>query len=168
MDLKNQIFIVSEKIIESIIVVTIGFILYTLSRFFIKKFLLRCNSSVSSRKYKTLSTILNSILKYIISFFVICKIFYFFGVDIKSILTFAGIGGITIGLGAQSLVKDFITGIFILFEDQFGVGDEVVIGNKIGTIEAITMRTTILKSKNGDIHIIPNSEIKIVTNRSRK
>ena len=115
-----------------------------------------------------MNTILNSISKYLILFFIICKIFYFFGVDIKSILTIAGIGGITVGLGAQSLVKDFITGIFILFEDQFAVGDEIIIGDKSGKVKAITLRTIILESEEGFIHIIPNSEVKIVTNKTNK
>ena len=168
MNLKNTILVVCGKIIESVIVIIIGFILYITIKFLIKKLILKLNYSQSSRKYKTMSTILYSISKYTIAFFVLCKIFEFFEIDIKSLLAFAGIGGITIGLGAQSLVKDFITGIFILFEDQFGVGDEIVIGDKTGIVQAITLRTTILKDKNGDVHIIPNSEIKIVTNKSRK
>lgn len=156
-----------QKIFTSIFIVFAGIILYKISQITIKKILTRNDNFIASRKYKTLSTLLNSISKYLIVLFVVCKIFCCFGVDIKSILTFAGIGGLTIGLGAQSLVKDFITGIFILFEDQFSVGDEVEIGDKSGVVEAITLRTTILKNPNGYIHIIPNSEIKIITNKSR-
>lgn len=150
---------------KSFLVILFGVILYKVVRIFIKKALIKFKSP---KKFVTMSTILNSISKYFIVFFVICEIFYFFGVDIKSILTIAGIGGITVGLGAQSLVKDFITGIFILFEDQFAVGDEIIIGDKSGKVKAITLRTIILESEEGFIHIIPNSEVKIVTNKTNK
>lgn len=166
--MNEKIFVAGmQKIFTSIFIVFAGIILYKISQVTIKKILTRNDNFIASRKYKTLSTLLNSIAKYLIVLFAACKIFCCFGVDIKSILTFAGIGGLTIGLGAQSLVKDFITGIFILFEDQFSVGDEVEIGDKSGVVEAITLRTTILKNPNGYIHIIPNSEIKIITNKSR-
>lgn len=162
---KNIFLDLIFKLGKSFLVILFGVILYKLACLFIKKALVKFKSP---KKFETMSTILNSITKYLILFFIVCKIFYFFGVDIKSILTVAGIGGVTIGLGAQSLVKDFITGVFILFEDQFGVGDEIIIGDKSGKVKAITLRTVILETEEGFTHIIPNSEIKTVTNKTRK
>lgn len=166
MALEENIFMsLILKLGKSFLVILVGVILYKLAIIFIKKTLARLKSQ---RKLETMSTVLNSVIKYLIIFFVACEIFYFFGIDIKSILTIAGIGGITIGLGAQGLVKDFITGIFILFEDPFSVGDEVIIGDKSGVVKAITLRIVILETEEGFLHIIPNSEIKIITNKKNK
>ena len=73
-------------------------------------------------------------------------------------LTFASMGGFAVGFGAQSLVKDLINGFFILFEDQYGVGDYVTIGTFDGIIDSIGIRTTVIKDFNGDIHSIPNGQ----------
>ena len=81
--------------------------------------------------------------------------------------TFASIGGIAVGLGAQSLIKDLINGFFILFENQFGVGDHVTLGNFNGIVKSIGIRTTVIRDFTGDIHSIPNGSIIGVTNHSR-
>ena len=87
-----------------------------------------------------------------------------FNMNITPLLTGAGIAGIAIGLGAQSLIKDFLHGFFILAEDQFRVGDVVKIGDHAGVVERITMRITRLRSLDGNVHIIPNGEINSVEN----
>lgn len=153
---------------ESAAIIFLGIVLYLLTKKFISKSFDKFKEKIDTRKYKTFQIACNSIIKYIIFFVIICMFFNVLGIDIKSILTVAGIGSITVGLAAQSLIKDFITGIFILFENQFEVGDKVIIANKAGTVESITMCTTTLRAANGDVYIIPNGEIKIVTNKSRK
>lgn len=92
-----------------------------------------------------------------------------FNIDTSSILATAGIGGLAIGFGAQSLVKDIITGFFILFEDQFSVGgDYVKIGEYEGIVEELGVRVTKIRAfSGGELHIIPNSNIQTVTNRAR-
>ena len=85
----------------------------------------------------------------------------------QSILAAAGLGGLAIGFGAQSLVKDIIAGFFILLEDQFAVGDYVSVDEAKGTVEDLGLRITKLRSFNGDLHIIPNGDIKKVINHSR-
>ena len=90
-----------------------------------------------------------------------------FNVNTTSILATAGIGGIAIGFGAQSLVKDIITGFFIFFEDQYSVGDLVQIGVFQGNVEELGLRVTKLRDFSGELHIIPNSNIQIVTNKTR-
>jgi small conductance mechanosensitive channel len=89
-----------------------------------------------------------------------------FGIRLEPILAGAGVVGLAIGFGAQSLVKDVITGFFIIFEDQFAVGDIVQIGTYKGTVEEIGLRVTKLKSWTGEVHFIPNGTINQVTNFS--
>lgn len=116
----------------------------------------------------TLKGVAESTIKYLISFFVVTAILDQFGVSFTSIMAVAGIGSVAIGFGAQSLVKDVITGAFILFEDQFGVGDYVELKGKSGQVEKIGLRTTLVRNVlNNEMYIIPNSEISVVTNQTR-
>ena len=90
-----------------------------------------------------------------------------FNIDIGPLLASAGIVGLAIGFGAQTLVKDVINGFFILVEDQFEVGDTIRAAGVAGAVEEITMRRTILRDADGTLHIIPNSNIQIVSNTTR-
>ncbi len=90
-----------------------------------------------------------------------------FGVDLKPILAGAGILGLAVGFGAQTLVKDVITGFFILLENQILVGDTVTAAGCTGVVEAVNLRTTVLRDYDGTTHIIPNSSITVVTNATR-
>lgn len=121
--------------------------------------------AMSPQKAKTIGEVLKSVLKYSVYVVGIAAMLQPLLGEIS--LAFAGIGGFAIGFGAQSLVQDFINGFFILFEDQYGVGDYVTIGQFDGIIESIGIRTTILKAFNGDLHLIPNGTVKEVTNHSR-
>lgn len=89
------------------------------------------------------------------------------GVDLKPILAAAGIGGLAIGFGAQSLVKDVITGFFLLLENQVRAGDVVSFGGTGGPVEAITLRTIILRDLDGNVHIIPHGAVDRVTNMTK-
>lgn len=88
------------------------------------------------------------------------------GLDITPLLTGAGIAGVALGLGAQTLVKDVIAGFFLLAEDQIRIGDAVRISGFSGKVERMELRITVLRDEDGALHIIPNSEIKAVTNYS--
>ncbi len=90
-----------------------------------------------------------------------------FNINIEPLLASAGIVGLAIGFGAQTLVKDVINGFFILVEDQFEVGDTIRAAGVAGTVEEITMRRTILRDADGTLHIVPNSNIQIVSNTTR-
>lgn len=90
-----------------------------------------------------------------------------FGVDLKPILAGAGILGLAAGFGAQTLVKDVITGFFILLENQIRVGDTVTAAGCTGVVETVNLRTTVLRDQDGTTHIIPNSAITVVTNATR-
>jgi small conductance mechanosensitive channel len=89
------------------------------------------------------------------------------GLDMKPILTAAGIGGLAIGFGAQNLVKDVITGFLMLLENQVRVGDVVKIGATGGMVEAISMRTLTLRDLHGSVHVIPHGSVQQVTNLTR-
>jgi len=121
----------------------------------------------SEGRASTLGNIINSTAKYFLYFIWIMVSIDMFGVNTSSILATAGIGGLAIGFGAQSLVKDVITGFFIILEDQYSVGDYVKIGNFSGVVEDINLRVTKLRDFSGDIHIIPNNTIQVVSNSNR-
>lgn len=116
------------------------------------------------QRNKTLKTILRSGLKYLFYFIVITMVLQVLGIPISSILAGAGVFGLAIGFGAQKLVEDVITGFFILFENQFGVNDYIAVSGVEGFVQKVGLRTTTLQSLDGDIHIIPNSNIQQVTN----
>jgi len=89
------------------------------------------------------------------------------GISIAPVLATAGVAGIAIGFGAQSLVKDYFAGLFLLVEDQIRLGDVVQIAGSGGLVEEVTLRYVRLRDFNGHVHFIPNGEIKIVVNRTR-
>ena len=89
------------------------------------------------------------------------------GVNIAPIIASAGILGIALGFGAQSLVKDFLSGVFMIFEDQFGVGDIIDVGEASGTVEAVSLRVTRLRDLDGTVWYVPNGEILRVGNKSQ-
>jgi small conductance mechanosensitive channel len=89
------------------------------------------------------------------------------GVDIGPLLASAGIAGLAIGLGAQTLIRDVISGFFIIFENQYSIGDVVAINAFSGTVEEVGLRRTVLRSIDGAMIIIPNGDIRSVENQSR-
>jgi moderate conductance mechanosensitive channel len=120
----------------------------------------------SQRREATLLKLLENVLAYVVYFISLMTILSTLGIDIKGLIAGAGIVGLAIGFGAQNLVRDIITGFFIIFEDQFSVGDYVRIGSAEGTVEEIGLRTTKIKSWTGELHIFPNGNITEVTNFS--
>jgi moderate conductance mechanosensitive channel len=89
------------------------------------------------------------------------------GISVAPILATAGVAGVAIGFGAQSLIKDYFNGFFLLLDDQLREGDVVEIGGKGGLVEEVTLRYVRLRDFEGHVHFVPNGEIKIVTNRTR-
>lgn len=121
--------------------------------------------SLSEKKSETLKLLLQSTLRYTVYFVgIIAIVEVLFG---KVGLTLAGIGGVAVGFGSQSLIKDIINGFFIIFEDQYAVGDNVTIDGKSGIVESIGLRLTKVRDVNGDLHTIPNGSVTKVTNHSR-
>ncbi|MCK4511514.1 mechanosensitive ion channel family protein [bacterium] len=90
------------------------------------------------------------------------------GIDIGPILAGIGIMGLAVGFGAQSLVKDFLAGMFVLIENQYNVGDVIQVAGASGLVEKITLRATTLRDYEGNVHIIPNGVIDVLTNKTRQ
>jgi small-conductance mechanosensitive channel len=118
------------------------------------------------RRANTIGLLIHNLISYTVNFICVLLILGQLGVNLAPLLAGAGVLGLAIGFGAQSLVKDVITGFFIIFEDQFGVGDVIQIDQFKGTVEEIGIRVTRIKSWTGEVHIIPNGSIKQVTNFS--
>jgi moderate conductance mechanosensitive channel len=117
------------------------------------------------QRTETLRSVVRSVSKAIIILLVILQIGSELGflASLAPLLATAGIGGLAVGFGAQSLVKDVISGFFILLEDQFGVGDVVKIGDFSGVVERMTLRATVLRNLEGQVHVVPNGNIQNVT-----
>lgn len=90
------------------------------------------------------------------------------GVDLGPLLAAAGVAGLALSLGAQTIIKDYIGGLLILLEDQFRVGDTIQVADVMGAVEAITLRTTMIRDINGRLSIVPNGDIRTVSNLSRE
>lgn len=120
----------------------------------------------NTRRFTTVGELLKNIVTFICNFVMIMLILSEFNFDLTPLLAGAGVLGLAVGFGAQSLVKDVITGFFIILEDQFAVGDVIQTGTYKGTVELIGLRTTRLLSTTGEVFIIPNGLITNVTNYS--
>lgn len=167
-NLKVNIYPILDKMFRIICIAIFMYLAIKIANKVIDKIVERQNKlkfSLDERKSKTLGAIIKSMVRYAVYFFGITAILtVLFG---NVTLTFAGIGGVAIGFGAQSLIKDIINGFFILFEDQFAVGDYINIEDKSGIVESIELRVTKIRDFNGDLHIVPNGLIAKVTNHSR-
>lgn len=119
------------------------------------------------KRARTLGGLLQSIIRYMIYFVAIIMVLQEFKIDTTSLVAGAGIVGLALGVGAQSLIRDLITGFFIVLENQFAVGDYIVSGDMGGTVEDIGLRVTKLRDSNGVLHIIPHGAIIRVTNFTR-
>ena len=124
-------------------------------------------SALAKKRSKTIGQIFRSLITVIVVGGVVLYGLSVLGWDVRPLLATAGIAGVALGFGAQSLVRDVIAGIFIIAEDQFGVGDLIEINGKAATVEALTVRCATLRDFNGFLHFVPNGEMKIVVNRSR-
>lgn len=122
---------------------------------------------LEEKRARTLSALLKTIVRYTFYFLGVVLILQEFDVNTTSIIAGAGIIGLAVGVGAQGLVRDFLTGFFIIFEDQYAVGDYIASDNMAGTVEELTFRVTKLRDFNGVLHIIPNSAIVRVSNYTR-
>jgi small conductance mechanosensitive channel len=122
---------------------------------------------VHERRARTLLPLARSIAGYAIFFVALVLALRALGVDYTAILAGAGVVGLAVGFGAQTLVRDFISGFFLLFEDLVGVGDWIVLGGISGSVERIGLRVTQVRSYDGTLHMIPNGELTRFGNQNR-
>lgn len=113
---------------------------------------------------KTLAALMKNILGYVVTFVALVMILERLGINTASLLAAAGIAGVAIGFGAQNLVKDIVTGFFLLLENQYVIGDYVTVSGLSGIVEEIGLRVTKIRDFGGQLHIIPNGSIDQVTN----
>ena len=149
--------------------ILIGYILIRMSGKFLDKVLKNKKGSkvANPDKITTITKLLYSIIKFIIVFIVVNIILDSFGINTSSLIATAGIGGIALAFGSQTVIQDFIMGIFIVVDDRIRVGDWVIAAGREGVVEQLNLRTTLLRDFNGSLHIIPNSQIKEVQNFNR-
>jgi len=121
----------------------------------------------STQRARTIGSVLRSISSTVILVIAAIMILAEFGVDLAPILASAGIVGVAVGFGAQNLVRDFLSGMFMLLEDQYGVGDIVDLGEASGVVEAVGLRITTLRDVNGTVWYVRNGEILRVGNKSQ-
>lgn len=134
-----------------------------LSSLFIKK----KDDEESKKRAKTLGSVIHNFSKVLILVIAVITLLSELGVDIGPLLATAGIAALAIGFAAQSLVKDFINGFFILLWDQIRVGDVVQVSGKGGLVEMINLKMTVLRDLAGNVHFIPNGSIDVVTNMTK-
>jgi small-conductance mechanosensitive channel len=127
----------------------------------------RLPPGLRAQQIRTLASVINSIGTFVILFTATLMVLKKLDLDVGPILASAGIVGLAIGFGAQTLVKDFINGFFVLLEDQYNIGDTVRLAGVKGTVENMTLRRTELRDDDGTVHIIPNSQVQIVSNMTR-
>ena len=124
-------------------------------------------SRQTEARKKTIVKLLHNIMNYTLYFFFIYWVLSILGVPVSSLLAGAGLAGVALGLGAQGFLTDVVNGFFILLENQFEVGDSVVIGSVEGNISSVGIRTTQIRGFDGTLHFIPNRNITVVSNKSR-
>lgn len=122
----------------------------------------------AAARAQTIAIVLRSICSGVIGGFALIYVLGALGLDLGPLLAGAGVAGVALGFGAQSLVKDFLSGIFMLIEDQYGVGDVVDLGEASGTVEQVTLRVTRLRDQNGTVWHVPNGQIMRVGNKSQQ
>ena len=122
---------------------------------------------VRVQQVRTVAGVLTSVGVFVISFVALLMVLGQLGLNLGPMLASAGIAGLAIGFGAQTLVHDFINGFFILLENQYDIGDTVRIAGVKGTVERMSLRNTVLRDEDGTVHIVPNSAIQIVSNATR-
>jgi small conductance mechanosensitive channel len=126
------------------------------------------HGTIRGQQVRTITGVVRSVGVFLIVFFTgMTALKDGFNINIEPLLASAGIAGLAIGFGAQTLVKDVINGFFILIEDQFEVGDTIRAAGVTGAVEEITMRRTTLRDGDGTLHIVPNGSIQIVSNMTR-
>ncbi|MSU87844.1 mechanosensitive ion channel family protein [Streptococcus dysgalactiae] len=158
-----------SKLVSLVLLLVFFAILKRVSNYLFEKTIAKSfsYSRQSEARQKTLSKLTHNILNYVLYFLLIYWLLSLFGIPVSSLLAGAGIAGVAIGLGAQGFLSDVVNGFFILFENQFEVGDYVAISGIEGTISGVGIRTTQVRGFDGTLHYIPNRSITVVSNKSR-
>jgi moderate conductance mechanosensitive channel len=159
------------KLPKIVVVLLVIFVLQRVVLFFVKKMRSRADHQIANfhraAQLRTMASILRATSIGVLGFIAFLQILNIFDIPYQPILASAGIVGVGIGLGAQSIFKDMLNGIFILVEDQYNVGEVVLLAGLKGTVEDLSLRRTTVRDSDGTLYIIPNSQIATVSNLSR-
>jgi moderate conductance mechanosensitive channel len=168
-ELKNKL-ITPEKLaigfsrfIDLVLIVAGAIVLYLLVRAVTR----RLRKATRTRRASTYVGVIHSIIGYVILFIAIVLALRVFGVNYTAILAGAGVVGLAVGFGAQTLIRDFISGLFLLLEDLIGVGDYITVGDLEGTVEVVGLRVTKVRAFNGTQYVVPNGELTRFGNQNR-
>jgi small conductance mechanosensitive channel len=115
---------------------------------------------------RTLGSLLTNLLRWVVAFVVLVLVLRELGVDVQAIVVSAGVIGIVVGLGAQALIRDLLSGIFLLFEGLLAIGDEIKVGDHVGTVESIGLRVTRMRLLDGAVRVVPNGALTDFANYS--
>jgi small-conductance mechanosensitive channel len=162
--------------IRVIIIIAIAVAVYLICRPIIRSIIKRiiCRQMAGEdenevrQRTDTLSSVLVKIVGIIVLIVAVITILPEFGVNIASLIAAIGIGGLAIAFAAQNLIRDFIAGFFILLEDHYGIGDVVSIAGVAGVVEDITLRRTVLRDLDANVHSVPNGKVELSTNMTKK
>lgn len=163
----------TDFLISLAVIIVVAFIAMRLLRILVQRVIQRVMASRegSSRELRqraeTLGSIIESTGRFFIIFIAALTILTNIGISLGPLIASAGIAGLAIAFGAQTLISDTFNGFFILLEGQFAIGDYVTVGSVGGTVEAFSLRRTVLRSADGAAVTVPNSEIRIVSNLSK-
>ncbi len=168
-ELLNRLPIWLSKLMFAAVVVVLGIVLVRLGRKLINRLIQgkKGAPSKSPGQRETFRSLVISVFNYIMYFILLTVVLGIFGVNVTSMIAVAGVGGIAIGFGAQTLVKDVISGIFLWMEGNITVGDIVEVNSLSGEVESIAIRTTTIRNYSGNLYVIPNGDIRTVTNMTR-
>lgn len=154
-----------KEIIAPIIIILVAIILCILSKKILKKVLKVAHKNTDG-KTKTIVNLISNIIKIIIILIAILLILEVYGIDTKSLVASLGVVGLVVGLALQDILKDFISGIFIIFEGQYSIGDWVSINGFLGEVLPSNLKTTKIRSATGEVKIIANRNITDLVNYS--
>lgn len=177
--LENLISWVFTHGIKIVGILIVAWVLTRVTKVFISKFLRNFikkgfkigkieNIKMEEKRLETLEKVSFSILKGVIWIIAILTILPEVGINIGPLLAGVGVGALALGLAARGLIQDYLSGIFILLEDQYRVGEEIEIAGSRGKVKDFNLRRTVIEDENGALHYIPSSQIKKASNFSRK
>jgi len=167
-----QFLKVTHILFKILVILTIAFILLKVTGKLIKKVMLQLkiragDNHEENKRVETMCRVIRYVLTVIIYAVTIIEVLNEIGISIAPILGAAGVVGLAVGFGAQSLIKDYFNGFFLLLENQIRQGDVVEAGGKAGFVEEVTLRHIRMRDYDGDVHYVPNGIITTVTNKSR-
>ncbi len=161
--LEGPVVAVLARLLVVSVALTAGFLTYRALGRVIERLLRRAEGASDdpgrAQRAQTLAPLLKNVALYALSFTVAVVILQEMGVDMRAILVSAGVLGLAVGFGAQALIKDVISGFFILFEGLVRVGDVIEVGGHTGTVETIGLRVTTMRVPNGALRVVPNGEL---------